>query len=133
MATVNAAPVTDITVQADFTLNASVANAGLIARYSGTGDGNGRMYVGRIMQSGGTTTAQIEYAIGGTFHVLVSTTVAGLTGRHTLRFQVVGNTLKLFLDNLTSPLLSTTDSNITGAGLAGIRGNQASFDAFSAQ
>jgi probable HAF family extracellular repeat protein len=133
LATVNAAPVTDITVQADFTLNASAANAGLIARYSGTGDGNGRMYVGRIMQSGGTTTAQIEYAIGGTFHVLVSTTVAGLTGRHTLRFQVVGNTLKLFLDNLTSPLLSTTDSNITGAGLAGIRGNQASFDAFSAQ
>jgi hypothetical protein len=133
LATVNAAPVADVTVQTNFTLTGNTSTAGLIARYSGSGDGNGKMYVARIILNGGVYTAQIDYVSGGTFHTLVSKTLTSVTGNHTLRFQVVGNSLQLFLDNLSSPLLSTTNSSITAAGLVGIRGKQASFNGFSAQ
>jgi uncharacterized repeat protein (TIGR01451 family) len=132
LATVNAPVAANVTVQTNFTLTAGgAASAGLVARYSGTGDGNGQMYAAQILLSGGVYTAVIQSVQGGTVTTLVSTTLGNILGQHTLRFVVSGTSLQLFLDNLGTPLLATTDSSITAAGLAGMRGLNASFRAFS--
>jgi hypothetical protein len=134
LATLNAAPVANVSVQTDFLLSTSSATAGLVARYSGTGDGNGKMYDARVVFSAGVYTAMIEYVSGGVFTTLRSVTLKGFNGAisHTLEFVVNGNSLQLFLDDLSNPLLSVTNSAITTAGFVGIRGRSASFDNFSA-
>jgi hypothetical protein len=134
LATLNALPTADVSLQTDFLLSPGSATAGLVARYSGTGDGNGKMYDARITVSGGVYTALIEYVSGGTFTPLASVTLHGFNGAvsHTLQFVVKGTSLQLFIDNLSNPLLSVTNSSITTAGLVGMRGRNTSFDNFSA-
>jgi hypothetical protein len=134
LATYNSSTAADVALSTDFILSPGNATAGLVARYSGTGDGNGKMYDARIVSSGGVYTAVIEYVSGGTFSRLAALTLRSFDGSasHTLKFVVKGSLLQLFLDNVSSPLLSVANGSIMTAGLVGIRSQNASFDNFSA-
>jgi hypothetical protein len=102
----------NMTVQAYLDLSASgVANAGVVARYSGTGVGN--CYLGRVVRnSNGTFTAQLYRFQNGIGTLLKSASVT--TGTGILRLEVVGTSLKLFFnDTLVTYTFDTTLS--TGA------------------
>ena len=64
------------------------------------------------------------------YQELAGRTLPGFTGTGTLRFEVVGNQLKLFVNGVLQ--LVAYDSTITAPGLAGIRNLNASMDNFSA-
>ena len=64
------------------------------------------------------------------YRELAATNLTGFSGSGTLRFEVVGNEMKLFIDNVLQ--LVAYDSTITAAGLTGIRGVNSSHDNFSA-
>jgi len=124
-----------VTVQGTFLLaNNTSGTAGLVAGYTGSGDGLGTMYSARVLVSNGTYTALIELVSGGAFFPLASTILNGFNGSvsHTLQFVVNGTSPQLFLDNLNTPLLTATLCNPATAGLVGMRGRNASFSAFNA-
>lgn len=119
------APTRDAYLQADVTLAAGDSHAGLIARYSGAGDQN--FYVGLLTRVGGSLFAQIYRNVNGTFTILDSEVVAVSTA--TLRFEVVGNSLRLFVNGVLTA--HATDSAIAGPGLTGIRSSAGvSYDHF---
>ena len=114
--TINAIAQTNVYAQAAINLSAVGQSAGLAARYSGPGDSN--MYWGAINQSGANTfTALIYKNIGGTWTQLASQSVNSGTG--ILRFEVVGDSLKLFLSN--NIVAFANDTSITSPGSVGIR------------
>jgi hypothetical protein len=114
---------TDVSVQADLTLAASGINrAGLVARYSGDGDTN--MYYANLVGNSTSAVAYISSNVGGTWTLLK--TVSGLPGTGTLRFDVVGDTLTLFLNG--NVVTSVVDDAIQGPGFIGVRGNNSTFD-----
>jgi hypothetical protein len=115
----------DVEVSADIAVLSPGQTAELVARYSGA---TGNMYTGGVTENAdGTFTAAIYANIGGTRTLLASVALGSGSGR--LTFRVVGNKLQLFLNG--ELLLTTYDSEITGAGLTGIRGsNGAAFDNF---
>jgi RHS repeat-associated protein len=102
---------------------------GLVARYSGPGDAN--YYEGDLSASGG---AEIWKNVDGTRTRLASAAAPATSG--TLRFEVVGDLLQLFLNDTL--LASATDSSITGPGSVGVAANsdgtaQPSLDNFDAR
>ncbi len=104
--------------QADVILSGQVnvpagQSIGLIARYSGPGDAN--YYEGDISASNG---AEIWANVDGTRTLLASASAPATSG--TLRFEVVGDLLQLFLNDAL--LVSVNDSSITAAGSVGIAG-----------
>jgi len=123
---------------ADVTLTAVVqpqvglpTGLGLVARHSGPGDTN--MYWGALNVFGGNYLAQIWKNVNGAWSVVnlnsVQITVANAVGK-TLRFEVVGTSLKLYLDDT---LISFAhDASIT-AGSVGLRSSAgAAVDSFTA-
>src|SRR5204862_42041 len=83
--------------------------AGLAARYSGPGDTN--MYWGAIGKTGATTfTAVIYKNVSGTWSLVASQAIGSSIGLGKLRFEVVGDSQKLFLDDGLK--LFTFDSSI---------------------
>src|SRR5262249_12226676 len=90
------------------------SSAGIVARYSGPGDAN--MYEGRLVHSGSAVYARIYRNLGGKLKPLFNQKVTTATG--TLRFEVVGSSLKLFLNG--SLVAFANDSTIGGPGSAGI-------------
>src|SRR5262249_157623 len=101
-------------------------NAGLVARYLGGGESN--YYVGTLSGIDGVFTARISRNVNGVSTPLVSAPVA--TGTGLLRFEVIGNSLKLFLNGVL--VAKTTDTMLTRAGLVGVRGSSKStFDTFN--
>ena len=60
----------------------------------------------------------IEYVSGGTFEQLASRTLTGFNGSGTLGFEVVGSSLKLFLNGILQ--LAVHNSSIMAAGLVGL-------------
>jgi hypothetical protein len=76
------------------------------------------MYLGMLLGVSGSFTAFIFRNQGGAWVALASAPIA--TGTGTLRFDVVGSSLKLFLNN--SLIVYAYDSVFTAPGLAGIRG-----------
>lgn len=136
----------NVSVQADFVLGGAVGNgiaqtAGLVARYTGSGDGTGKMYLGRVVQANGVYTAEIISVVGGAFTTLSSMTLSTsgpnpFNGSGVLRFEVVGNSLKLFVNNVLR--VAVRSSTITTAGAVGMRGTTATtnsptkFDNFTA-
>src|SRR5262249_12154352 len=117
LAAYSGAVASDVSVQADVVVaSTGFSHAGLIARYAGTGDSN--MYLGTIVGSNGSFTAQIWRNVAGAWTQLTSKAVA--TGTGTLRLVVLGDSLQLFLNgNLVG---STVDSALQGPGLVGVRG-----------
>src|SRR5205807_741968 len=99
---------------ADISLSAIGQYAGLAARYSGSGDKN--MYWGAIGQTGASTYVAVIFKnVNGTWTQLVSQSVS--TGTGTLRFEVQGTSLRLFLDYVE--VATASDSSISAAGGVG--------------
>ena len=86
---------------------------GLVARY--TGSGNGDYYFGTLSGSG---AAEIGLSIDGTVTELASAIAPASSG--SLRFEVVGNQLQLFLNDAL--MASATDSTLSGPGSVGLIG-----------
>lgn len=117
---------TDVALQADVTLAAGDSHADLFARYSGAGDQN--MYMATLSKVGGSTFAQIYVNVNGTWTLLDSEIVA-VSGTATLRFEVFGNSLRLFVNGTLAA--QAFDSTIAGPGLMGIRSSTGvTFDHF---
>jgi hypothetical protein len=122
LATVNGSLETDVVIQAEVTLTATGNPfAGLVARYSGPGLAN--MYWAGLIRSGATTFAQIYVNINGVWTNLSSAVVNVSSG--TLRFEVVGTSLRLFLDDVL--VTSAINSSITGPGLVGLWASPGNF------
>jgi hypothetical protein len=115
VATVNASSSGDDFVQADVTVPTGEF-AGLIARYSGTGDKN--MYFGALNHTATGFVAMIWKNVNGTWTSIINQSVSS-TGTGTLRFEVVGSSLKLFLDNTL--LAFAYDTSLTAPGFVGMR------------
>jgi hypothetical protein len=112
-------------VQADVTVNPGQF-AGLVSRYSGPGEAN--MYWAGINTNTGTYQAQIWRNFNGTWTELFAANVGSGVG--TLRFEVVGSSLKLFDNN--NLVAYANDSLVTG-GTVGIRATAGTtFDNFNA-
>jgi hypothetical protein len=136
LATVNLFPPgADVAVQADIGLLAS-QYAGLVARYSGTGDAS--MYVGEVVGKNGVFTAYILRHVGSTWAQMSSSEVSrGTALAGTLRFVVKNSNsqvlLQLFFNGTLVADASDSDpSALTAPGLVGLRaGTGATYGAFS--
>ena len=62
----------DVSISATVTLGSTNTHAGLIARYSGAGDGN--MYLGALVNIGGANSAQIWRSVNGVWSLLATRT-----------------------------------------------------------
>lgn len=113
----------DIELQADVDVQATTNHtAGLIARYAGPGDAN--YYEARISR---TSTGFLASIMKGTTTLKK---VAVGAGAGTLKFNVFGSTLQLFINNVL--LLTATDTAL-GSGGAGMRiAGASSIDSFTA-
>lgn len=106
----------DYSVSADLFVSATTAggSAGVVGRCASSVQS---LYHGRHL--GGTGWQIVRY-LSGTASVLSTaafTVVAGTT--YNLRLDMVGTTLNLYVDGVLT--VTTTDSNLTASGLAGIR------------
>jgi hypothetical protein len=136
MATLNLDPASqsaDVTVSANVTnLLATNAYAGLIARYTGTGDANASFYGAVLVNTGGGNfLAQVWKNVNGVFSLIANQAFSGGIGAGALQFSVTGNSLVLSLNSNT--VVSTTDSSITGPGSVGFRAQgqtSVAFDSF---
>ncbi len=120
VATVQVVTQPDVVVSASATVP-SGQFAGLVARYAGSGDKN--MYWAAIANSGGAYTAFIYRNVNGTWTLLAQQAIGNLgSGAQALRFEVVGTSLKLFVNNVWR--LSATDSLLPTGGSVGLRSTQ---------
>ena len=117
LGTLNGFTEADVAVEAEVTVpTEGFGHIGLVARYSGSNDAN--MYLGALVGSGGKYSAQIWRNVNGAWTPLAAGGAS--TNRGTLRFEVVGQSLRLLLDGQV--LAQTSDSQIANAGLVGLRG-----------
>jgi hypothetical protein len=108
----------DVTLRTDIDVPASgVRSAGLDARYGGTGDEN--YYGGAVVGVKGSFTAQIWRNVEGKQRLLSRQAIPD--GSATLRFEAIGDSLKLFLDDRV--VGNAFDSALPAAGQAGVRGS----------
>jgi hypothetical protein len=127
LATLNTAALANAIVQADITLATNGASAGLVARYSGPGEAN--FYLGTVTRTASGFEAHLYRNLAGQYALLATKKLIGFSGTGELRFEVVGTSLKLFVDNHLQ--VEASDSMITAAGLVGMRGRTgAAFDNF---
>jgi hypothetical protein len=128
VATVNGISAANVTLQADVNVTGALGQfAGVVSRYSGSGDRN--MYFAGLVNTSSGFKVQIRRNINGTWTTLASQTVSAGSGN--LRLVESGMSLTVFFNNV--PVLSITDSAITSAGLLGIRASMgATIDNFLA-
>lgn len=130
LATVNNISAADVILTADVNLGTGTAgrDAGLVARHSGSGVGS--QYWGGIAYSGGRYYAQIWEANNGSWTRLSQTQIS--SGNVSLKFEVVGTSLKLYVNGTLTN--SATDSTLTSGriGLSAI-GSGMRLDNFVAQ
>ncbi len=105
---------TDVSVSALVDNVPSGGSTGLLARRST----NGKNEVwGGIARNGNAYTAQIRLLQNGAWKTLVSVPITALTGRTSLKFDVVGTSLELSVNG--SLVASTASAAVTGAGSVG--------------
>jgi hypothetical protein len=119
LAVVNTVPVGDVTVSAGITSIPSTTMGGLVARYQGTGDKN--MYMAGVRNTSGVFTAEIWKNVNGTWTKLTTVTLthAQFSGMGTMRFDVIGTNLRLFVNGTV--VASAVDATFA-TGTVGIRG-----------
>jgi hypothetical protein len=118
-ATLQGVSQTNVQLQADVFLGSTGTQyGGLIARYSGPGDQN--MYWGGLAGVNGSFFALIYRNMNGVWTPLVTAPVSGGSG--TLQFDVVGPSLKLFVNGKLTAF--TTDTVLSGPGGVGLRTSQ---------
>ena len=123
LATLDQLQVLDVSVSVD--VDVFTGHAGLVARYSGPGESS--LYLGALVAGNGNFTGQIWRSMGGTWALLSSGSAA--SGSGTLRFEVSGSALGLYLDG--HAVTNAQDSSITTPGSAGLRANDGGFNNFS--
>jgi hypothetical protein len=125
VATVGGVDVGDANVSAN--VNVAVnQQAGLLLRYTGTGDKN--YYLGTLIRTATETTASIRLNNNGVVFELATAVVGASTGQ--LRLTISGGTLRLFLDNVL--VISAFDATLL-SGSVGLRSvGGATFDDFCA-
>jgi RHS repeat-associated protein len=110
----------DVDVSADITPGGISTLGGVVARYTGTGVGNG-WYLGSLSYNTPTHyTAYLDAIINGSTIVLAQADVTP-AGANTLRLVVQGNQLALYFNGAL--ILSATDTQVSGPGMAGIYGS----------
>lgn len=130
LATLNGLALADMAVQADIALKSGQL-IGLVTRYQT----NGSFYLAQLVanSTGTSFTARLYKYVGGVFIQLKATPPIVLPNAGTLRFEAIGNSLRLSFgpdaDHL-SLLASVFDNTILTAGLAGIRSRGGVFDNF---
>jgi sugar lactone lactonase YvrE len=116
VATSSAPSPADVVVQADVALAPTgMQFAGLVARDSRPGDTN--MYVGALVSNNGFTQACIFKVMNGVWTTLASLPAPSGTG--TLKFQVKGSSLELFLEG--DPVAIAFDDALPAGGRVGVR------------
>jgi hypothetical protein len=126
IATLNSSALVNPDLQANVTLTGSGSHAGLVARYSGPDENN--FYVGLIYNNNGVYQAYIFLNQSGGFVQLAGNNLTGFPGTGTLRFQLFGTTLNLFVNG---NLVATASNSVLSSGQVGIRSLGASLDDFS--
>ena len=119
IASLNGLVATNISEQAELVVH-NGDQAGLIARYGGSGDTN--MYAAVLDDTTGSPIVAIRKNINGVWTTLASSSVSSGTG--TLRFDVVGDSLKAYFGATAASLAIVTfaeDSSLTTGGTAGFR------------
>ena len=119
-AVLNGVNLSDVSVSASVAFTATNQNAGLVARYIGSGDAN--MYVGRLVYLGSNAVSAAIYRNVGGVWTQIGTTknVSGASG--TLVFETLGSELKLFFNN--NLVSYAYDSSFT-TGTVGVRSSEA--------
>ena len=122
--TVNGFSATDVIVSADVDIHNAGSAGGLVARYAGPGDQN--MYWAGVQNINNASVALVGVNVGGVWTGLSQTAVflntsTPLPLAGTLRFEVVGSTLKLFMNRTLVTVVD--DVSLSGPGLVGIRSN----------
>jgi hypothetical protein len=113
VATLNSVNAADVAVQADVNVTGAAGqSAGLVARYSGPKN----LYLGRLVKTGSGYKVELIRNVNGSLTTLFSQSVTS-TGSGTLRFELTGSSLKLFLNNTL--VAFANDSQLT-TGTAGI-------------
>lgn len=117
----------DVAVEARITLGGGIATSGgLFARSSGVGAAN--YYWGGIRQQGDGFLAEIGRQVNGVWKSLVTAPLS--FGEGSVRFEVFGDALKLFVDGRLA--VYAYDGLITAAGRIGIQGTfEVCFDDFT--
>jgi hypothetical protein len=128
VATLNGVSATNVVQQADVNVIGGAGwSAGLVSRYSGSGDRN--MYFAGLVNTGSGFQVQVRRYINGTWKTLAAKSVGAGTGR--LKFVTSGNSLTVLVNNVQ--VLALTDNGIAGAGLVGMLASTgATVDNFSA-
>jgi hypothetical protein len=118
LATVAGVSQSNVILSADMNLGAGTAtrSMGLVARYGGSGDGN--WYLANLRYTGGRYRVEIWKQVGGVQTLLSSAFVGSGVG--SLRFEVVGSSLKVFWNGALAG--SVNDSQLTTGGI-GVRSN----------
>jgi len=118
-ATVKGLALSNVLVSATFSLGASPpvnAFAGLVARYTGSGEGN--CYQGALVQTSSGLKPVIKMHLNGTWTNLTSGAIIPPATGGTLAFEVVGSSLKLFFNN---QLVAHTFNSKLTSGTVGMR------------
>lgn len=127
IATLNGVTQANVDLKATANVPAAGEGAGLVARYSGSGDMN--MYFGGLFNTGSGIQAQIWVNINGNWRLLNSANVS-VGGNVPIEFIVNGSSLQLLVNG--SVAVSTTDSELS-TGMVGIRASAgASIGSFNA-
>jgi hypothetical protein len=127
MATVNGVKQANVTVQADLSTAANGDAGGLVARYSGTGEGN--FYLALLIRKGNSLIPSIRLHRNGVWATLVTRPAIAATGG-TVQFQVSGHSLKLFVNG---HLVASATNSALATGTVGIRASRGvSWTSFSA-
>lgn len=117
----------DVAVQGRITIGGGTkTTGGLIARSNDAR--RPTYYWGGIRQQGDQFVAEIGRRVRGTWRSMATATLP--VGQGLVRFEVIGDSQKLFVDDAL--VLATNDRTITAAGRIGIQGNtEAAFDDFT--
>src|SRR5262249_55872257 len=120
VATLTNLAVADIAMQTDVSVPAG-KDLGLIARANSTAS---TYYLARILNTGTATFAQIYRSVNGVLALLVQKPVNSSVG--TLRFEIAGDSLKLFYGAITTSPQTTlvafaNDFTIIAPGTAGLQ------------
>ncbi|MFM8414283.1 MAG: hypothetical protein ACKOCX_06120 [Planctomycetota bacterium] len=121
LATINAPEVLDGSIQAKVAAPSAGMHAGVTARTDVLGD---RMFWGGIVNRGGALFGEIWLIAGGRVTRLSARAIAGANpaAGHTVRLDVSGRTLRLFVDDVAT--VGRVTSAINAAGRFGIRASR---------